>query len=235
MVRAFLMSTIVLVSVQACAYRGPVDNPVAGSLTWFSYVGAEDIRDTCARGAPDRYRFVYNGLYRHHVRTYDVVATGAGGPATLRARAREPANLAQGITLSDPFGPWRGKTAGSPLTAQDLGRLRQLLEKDGFFEPGPRGLRLPSEEFYWVASACVGGRFVVNAWRYPSDRFARLGFPRFLLERDRTGVDFYRARPEDERPDGYRGAPGDDDIRLRIPFEFRLDGDRLMGGRGLFG
>ena len=221
--------------IHGCAYRGPVDNPVASSVTWFSYVGAEDIKAACGPGSPNAFRFVYNGLYRRHVRTYDIVLGPGGRDATLRATAREPADLSRGLTLSSPFRPWQGKSAETPLQPNDLVKLRETLDRDGFFSPGPQGLRLPSDEFYWVAAACVNGRFLVNAWRYPSNRFARLTLPAFLLGHDRTRVEFYAPRPEDDRPPGYRGAPEDDDIRLQIPFEFRLDGHRLYGAGALFG
>lgn len=36
--------------------------------------------------------------------------------------------------------------------------------------------------------ACVGGRLTFNAFRFPSDRFANLTFPRLLFDWDPTGI-----------------------------------------------
>ncbi|MFX4447010.1 hypothetical protein ABTA86_19705, partial [Acinetobacter baumannii] len=71
------------VGLVACASTGPVDNPIARTLTWFSYLNGDDIRNTCPAGVRDRYRFVYNGTFNSQVRTYDLVQDTGGGGATL--------------------------------------------------------------------------------------------------------------------------------------------------------
>src|SRR5262245_6550826 len=80
------------VLLAACAYRGDIDNPIIRKLSWFSYLDGTDIRTTCADGAPDGYRLVYNGRYEEQVRSYEIFADGAGG-AYLVARAKGPANV----------------------------------------------------------------------------------------------------------------------------------------------
>ena len=71
--------TVLVLALAACAYRPGADNPVARSLTWFSYAGAGDIRAECRPGAADRLRLIYNGDYDEQVRSYDVTAVAAGG------------------------------------------------------------------------------------------------------------------------------------------------------------
>ena len=48
------------------------DQPVIRKFTWFSYIGADDIREKCKYSSNPQYRFVYNGVYNEQVRTYDI-------------------------------------------------------------------------------------------------------------------------------------------------------------------
>jgi hypothetical protein len=70
-----------------------------------------------------------------------------------------------------------------------LAAFESALTASGAFGPAPLGLRLASEQFYWIASLCRDGRFHFNAWLYPSARFAGLRFPAALLARDGTGIE----------------------------------------------
>jgi hypothetical protein len=219
----------------SCSYSGETGNPVAGSLTWFSYVGGEDLRANCAPGTRDRYRFVYNGVYYLQVRSYDIVADRRELGASFQARVKRDFNAARGISLSDPFGNLRDVTFDGRMNGNELAAFRATALRDGLTAGGPPGLRLPSDEFYWVGMACLDGRFYLNAWAYPSDRFSALEFPKALLRFDESGVEFFAPRPDDERPD--RAYPGGDRTPDRggyRDFEFRLGANRLIGGSGLF-
>lgn len=214
--------TLSVAGLTGCEYAGPGggDNPIARNLTWFSYVGGQDIRKQCAPGAPDDYRFVYNGIYKEQIRTYDVRLQRNGQGATVSAWARGQPDLSKPHPLFSVPMLWSGTRGQATMPAAGVKELRSALKEDGFSDFRPVGLRLPSNEFYWTAVACVGGRFELNAWLYPSKRFKNLKFPAVLGKYDHTGVPFYKARPDDQRaedPTLYEG-----DGSQNMPFFMQL-------------
>ena len=62
----------------ACEYSGRPDNAVERRFTWFSYLSAEDIKESCRSHAPPRYRFIYNAFYIEHVRSYEFNGLSGG-------------------------------------------------------------------------------------------------------------------------------------------------------------
>jgi hypothetical protein len=218
LMRPIAAGLAVLVLLAGCEYTKPVDNAVVRNLEWFSYLGGEDIRKSCGPGAQDRFRFVYNGIYTSQIRSYDV-AVAPGGGADVSAFARSDPDLSRAIDITRIFSLWDGERANSIMVAREVAALRQALAKDRFLTDRPVGLRLPSNEFYWTAVACVDGGFHANAWLYPSDRYRTLNFPEVLLAHDRTGVGFYGARPTDQRDDDpthYTGKYGSDPFFLEL-------------------
>lgn len=177
--------------VAGCASAGPVDNPVARKVTWFSYLNGDDLRAACRPGAAARFRFVYNGVYVEQVRTYDIAAGPVGSDRhLLRYRVIGETDVST-VTVRSPldvFAPGRGAAGTARLADSDLDALDEALAGGRFFEAAPRGLSLAAEDFYWLASACVGGRFVFNAYRWPSQRFEAARFPDLLLAWDGSGV-----------------------------------------------
>jgi len=212
----------------ACTYRPGADNPVARGLTWFSYAGADDIRAACRPGAADRLRLIYNGDYDEQVLSYDVTAL-AGAGAMVEMRERGPRDLTRGFALTDPFAPWRARGRLVRIGPNQAAGLRRALLDSGLRRPAPGRLRLHSSEFYWLANACIDGRFTVNAWKYPSPGFAALGFPAVLLGHDPTGTEFNPPRPANQYVDETyrRGA--------NLGFQFELHRNRLLGASAAFG
>jgi hypothetical protein len=220
---------ILAVLLAGCTYHAGEESPVSLSLSWFSYIGANDLREGCGPGAPERYRMVYNGVYTEQIRTYDVAPDDRSG-AIMSIRVRGIPDLTSGIALGDLFAPWRGQTATARLDAAALADLRARLEQSGLYRPGPDGLRLESGGFYWVAAACSDGKFALNAWKAPSERFSALTFPPFLLAHDPTGVPINAPRDLDRfPPETYS------ERQTQNPFEFILEPNRLVGASGLFG
>ncbi len=171
-----------------CAYQGAIDQPATIKATWFSYLNGDDIRSACTDGAPSWYRLVYNGNYSEQLRTYEVVADGTGG-AYYKARVQTGSGLdLTRFSFGDPQAMAGWTTAQTRLVPADLAALERALEASGAFGPAPVGLRLASEQFYWVASLCRDGRFHFNAWLYPWSRAAGLRFPQVLLGHDGTGI-----------------------------------------------
>jgi hypothetical protein len=171
-----------------CAYEGAIDQPVTIKATWFSYLNGDDIRSACTDGAPSWYRLVYNGNYYEQLRTYEVVTDGTGG-AYYKARVQTGAGLDLTKFSFDGLQGIAGWiTVQTRLIPVDLAALERALEASDAFGPAPVGLRLASEQFYWVASLCRDGQFHFNAWLYPSARAAGLRFPQVLLGHDGTGI-----------------------------------------------
>jgi hypothetical protein len=182
-----LPAMVLLLLMAGCSAAGDSANPLARNLGWFAFLDGDDLRQGCAPGAPDRYRFVYNGRWREQVRIYEIAKTPAGDRGDLKARVIFPETLSL-FSTDDLLAPWRGKVAAVPLTQADLATIDEALAASGFDEPTPDGLVLHSDGSYWVAIACRGGQFHYNAYAYPSPRFAALRFPAELLKYDATGV-----------------------------------------------
>jgi len=167
------------------------DQPGARKFTWFSYVKGEDLRRTCVAGAPDRYRFVYNAVYVEQVRTYDMEPSPQPGSTRVTARVTEKANLATMVidpSNPDVFEPWRAKKAIIDVPQAEMDRLKRALLSDGFSTKQAPRRAVTSIEFYWAVSACIDGRFHLNAWVWPNDDFNRASFPKMLFAWDMTGV-----------------------------------------------
>lgn len=229
-----LMAVVALLS--GCAYGGDSGNPVTRSFSWFSYIGGDDLRATCKPGSAERYRLVYNGIYDDQIRGYDLIVHDQGD-ATLSVWVRGDGDVAQ-VTLDDLLKPWRGKNATLTLDAGQLSKLRQALQDSDAFGPAPRGLRLPSDDFYWIVSGCRGAHYSFNAFLHPSDKFSQATFPAVLLALDPTGVPYNRPRPPGERPYGSRSFPpyGKDfqDGRASSRFVLTVGENSLEGTAPLF-
>ncbi len=213
--------TVLVLALAGCTYRPGADNPVARSLTWFSYAGAGDIRADCRPGAADRMRLIYNGDYDEQVRSYDVTALAAGGKVEIRVRG--PQDLTRGVLLFDLFGPWRAEGRLVRIGASELADLRRALGDSGLARPAPGRLRLDSNEFYWLASVCLDGQFTVNAWKYPSPQFEALSFPAVLRRHDTTGIALNPPQPANQFPEQTN------DRYVETGFEFQVHGNRLFG------
>jgi hypothetical protein len=220
-------------TIGGCQYAGPAGDPVSRNVTWFDYVGGEGLKAACGPGATTRLRFVYNGIYDQQIRSYDLHELPRGRGAALSAWARGDGDLTQAVVFPNLLSPWRGKRVESVLNPQAMADLRTALRQDRFTGFKPVGLRLPSNEFYWVVTGCIDGRFHANAWMYPSDRFKKLAFPAILQANDRTGIDFRKSRPVNQREDDPYRHEGN-----RSPdnetFQIQLGADGLVGARGLF-
>jgi hypothetical protein len=227
-----VLATALMFALAGCTYRAGADNPAARSLSWFSYAGAGDIRAACLAGTADRLRLIYNGNYAEEVRSYDVAAlAGGGGPdgGAIEVRVRGPQDLTRGVLLFDLFGPWRADGRLIRISANEWTDLHRALSDSGLARPAPDHLRLDSKEFYWLVSACLNGRFTVNAWKYPSPRFKALSFPAVLLRLDPTGTPLNPPQPANQFPDQAT------DRMVETGFVFEVHGNRLRGAGAAFG
>ncbi len=199
---AITFSALTALALAACAYQpagrvgsgSGIDNPVERKFTWFSYLDAADIRNSCAAGGPDQYRLTYNGQYNVQVRTYEAIK----GRMVARARGVS-GNLTQmGFSsFEDLLGPWNFRRSDTALSEADWSKLRELLHQSGFGGAPQEGLRLHSQQFYWLVAGCEGGKFFFNAWADKPGALplSRTAFLDFLLRHDATGVGFAAPRP----------------------------------------
>ncbi|MBN9525567.1 MAG: hypothetical protein J0H82_05150 [Alphaproteobacteria bacterium] len=204
------------VGLVACASPGPVDNPIARNLTWFSYLNGDDIRNTCPAGVRDRYRFVYNGTFNSQVRTYDLVQDTGGGGATVTIHVGGRADLTQWFLLPDPFSPWAGENRERHVDAATFQRLVAALDQSGFQAPAPDGAFLRSGDYYWVAVGCRAGQVKFQAWTNDGDTLSRLAFVEPLLALDDTGVRFAQPRPNPEAAFSSGGSSTGQHFQLQV-------------------
>jgi hypothetical protein len=183
-------------ALASCAAQGPTNNPLFRSMTWERYVGGDDIARACAAGQPARYRLVYNARQDRQQKTYDL-SLQSDGSAIIEARVIGQGNLADPVTplsITDPFGPWRGPQALYQMSSGEVDRFRAALDATGFPAPAPEGLFLRGDSFYWTASACRNGVFHFHAWGWPSPEFDRMAMPLIeaMMAFDKTGVETVR-------------------------------------------
>ncbi len=182
------LSALFLIVLAGCTYRGAIDQPVTLKFTWFSYLNGDDMRQVCTAGSPDSFRLVYNGSYNEQLRTYEVVGDGAGGGNYIARVMRGGGLRLSQFTLRNPQAVAGWTVSQTHLSPDQMVALTAALADSGAFAPSPRGLRMASEQFYWISAACREGQFYFNAWVYPSERFARLTFPAALFGYDQTGL-----------------------------------------------
>jgi hypothetical protein len=175
-----------------CAYHGGgLDNPMARTAVWFSFVNGDDIRQACRPGSLDRVRLVYNGIWTEQVRIYEI---GEKSPRSLEERVIGPNQLSV-VSLSDPLAPWRGITGKREMTDQQYAGLMAALQRSGAFLPPDRKLVMGSDSFYWVAASCRNGVFVQTAWWFDPDPKMAVPFVAPLLALDTSGVAYNAPRP----------------------------------------
>jgi hypothetical protein len=217
----------------ACTYSGGIDNPLVRRFTWFSYVAADDLRKSCAPGAPRQYRLVYNANWDEQVRAYDLRQSFTGdGSGTLFTQVFGGYGLnVSSLSLSDPLANARGDSGRVVVPPDTFQAIVRALDESGFPEPAPKGLRLESWDFYWVVAACIDGRFHFNAWRYPSPRFDSIKFDRWLFAVDGTGVPPNPVRKVDRAEQFYNSEPTRQRTYGGTSYTFEL----IVGDNGLAG
>lgn len=191
----FLLGVAVL-GLGACTtlttYRGLPANPVERSLTWFSYLAGDDMREACKAGGPDHYRFVYNGIYEAQIRGYELTPTSDGAELTVRARG--PSGLLNRFTIDNPFGPWELIHSRAVLSNAQAATIVDAYSEAVAASPPSAGQQLDSNEYYWIVAGCSAGTFALNVFADPRVDVNALEFPKRLLAHDGSGVPFREAK-----------------------------------------
>ncbi|WP_316977297.1 hypothetical protein [Shumkonia mesophila] len=219
----------------SCAYHGDTGNPIGRNLTWFSYLNGDDIRQQCRVGAPDRYRFVYNGIYTEQVRSYDLTTDGAGQNPVLQIQVLGRRGQVGTITVDSVSGvlsPWSGQAETVHLREVDVLKLQDAMQAGGVFQPLANRLELSSDAFYWIVTACTRGALHFNAYLWPSPRFDQAAFPGLLFAWDPSGIPVNPPRQAD--PADIHDARSPSDLRNAQRFNLAAGRDGLIGLAGLF-
>jgi len=164
-----------VLAVSGCASTEVAAPPTGRKLSWISYISGEDLRQTCAKGGPERYRLVFNADDSRSVRTYDVTSDPDTGGATLEAQVFAASDLAR-IDPSEPLASVRGRKADARLTPQQFAAFVVVLGESGAFEP-MRDRHFRSGGIYWLVNGCHGGRWFFSAYPYPESRFLDIHRP----------------------------------------------------------
>ena len=170
-----------------CLPTGFQENPITRTVGWFSYVGGKDIREGCSTNGTDQFRLVYNAIYSEQVRTYDLILQPDKNSAEFVSRVVQSFPWVR-IGWNAPLAPWNGVVERTFIDQTDIERLKDALKRSGYSEAAPTGLRLRSDNFYWIICSCESGKFHLNAFQAPTERFKRIEFPSVLFTLDTTDV-----------------------------------------------
>jgi hypothetical protein len=200
------LSVVIFLACNGCAYHGAastdIENPAVQKVAWFSFLDGHDIREACAplvggavADAPAHYRLVYNGQYSEQIRAYEIVGgTSSGGTLTARAKGHSSLSDWWIAGTQDLLAPWRWHESTAALSADEVVQFRAALAGSGFGSGAPQGLRLSSQDFYWVAAGCEAGQFHYYAWVEQDGSLDAAKFQDFLLRHDGTGLPFRPSR-----------------------------------------
>lgn len=214
-------------ALAACSYRGDIDAAPTIKFTWFSYLNGDDIREACQPGTAFRYRLIYNADYAQQVRVYEVAphhlsASGpanGGGAAFVTRVSRGSGIRLDSFSINNPLALGGFTQSDGVLDPEALAELDHALEWSAAYQAAPKGLRLYSDQYYWVSALCRDGRFYFNAWLYPSERYDFLSFPAVLYAHDNSGVPV--APPKDVGPaarmkGAHKGQPANQIFQIRV-------------------
>jgi len=189
--RILIIPLVVSLILTACTFEGS-RHPVTLKFSWFSYLNGDDIRPRCSAGAPDEYRFIYNGVYTEQVRMYDVFpAPDEDDRYIVEARVTGQADVstvAAEYSRFDLFAPWRAVESKINVRQEDIEKLNLSLKSSGLFsEEGHQG-DLSSIQFYWIVSGCFDGKYIVRSFVWPEQAFQEADFPKLLMVWDFTQI-----------------------------------------------
>jgi len=176
-------------ALSSCTGSGVANDPVSRAFQWYGTLAADDIRRSCVPGAPEHWRFIYNGVYTEQVRAYEI----RGG--VVETRVFDQLNLLDlDLYRTDQF--VRGVRSANPISAEELQKVAATWQADLAVAAKP-GEHLRSDRFYWTTAACRDGKFTFAAFLYPNTGGPAFSFPGELVRYDTTGKQVNRPRTFD--------------------------------------
>lgn len=183
-IRSVLLAATTLALLGGCTNTtGEIGSYLDRRTSWMSFLSADDIRQACVPGAPERYRFVYYANASVQTRIYDLTET-EGRQGTLRARVLVGNRIPSTIFADQIEDLFKPIDTNRPVGLADATAIIQALDKDGFTATPPDGKTFHSWEYFWLVTGCRDGKIVFNGWTRPDPRFAALTFPKELFARD---------------------------------------------------
>ena len=136
--RSYWSVGLFALALTSCSDWGNSNFPIFRSFGWFARLNANDIRDNCLAGSPNRYRLVYNAVWGTQVRDYEIVTDPIGGGGQLSVRILFP-EAPSTIDLTNPLKTFRGQRDAVAVTPADLRELTASLQQSGFTIPPRQG------------------------------------------------------------------------------------------------
>lgn len=212
-----------LAVLAGCTATGEVRDPAVRRLTWFSYVSGDDMQ--CETGL-ERLRLVQNAIWDEDVRVIDVVETPGAGYAVRELRFRNPDWSEVSVDLANPSLPWRGEEKTGTWSAAEMQRVSGAVAADGGYARLDKPVELEGQGFFWTLAACKDGAKAFHAWAYPSEAYAKLGFPAVVAPLTPSREPFAQAHPKvEDYPNQNRKALRD--------FGLKAEADGVSGRFGL--
>lgn len=152
-------------------------SPVASSLTWTHFLGADDLRLTCDEDAPDRFRLIFHDRDPPQLRLFEILEDRENGGADMRARVLTPQDMAQ-TTANDDYSDWRGSLAGRRLSPLEFATLARRLDRAGTFDPPPLGQGRRPASVRMIAAGCRDGAWFHHVEEDPTTAGELIGWRR---------------------------------------------------------
>jgi hypothetical protein len=201
------LACLVSLLIAGCTASGPPSDRLSFRFQWLSYLEGEDIRTACEEGAPARLRLIYNADFNNETRTFDLTPLDGGASLleTRRLVGSETTRIVGG-RVNEAIDVEEGR---AHLSAEQVRHLVDLLDESGFYGTPPVGAMLRSDDYFWAATGCIDGRFMVQA--YPRDRLGQIRFAGYLESVDPLGAPLPPASLRDLPPMNSlgRGVPQD--------------------------
>ncbi|MEQ9128726.1 MAG: hypothetical protein RIF31_10700 [Thalassospira sp.] len=179
--------TLAAVGLAGCTFtqNSDVSNPLVRKSTWFSYLNADDLRVACSAGdAEGRIRIIYNADYYKEVRVFELNPQLANQQFELTSRVFGPAQVSNiNVEVTAPLGAFSGDVTTDVIDRDGYLKITDALQNDGFGTQQQRdGVRLYSDDYYWVALGCSSGYVTLGTWMSGVDDLQALTFPTVLSE-----------------------------------------------------
>lgn len=159
-----------------------VSNPLVRKASWFSYLNADDLRQSCAAGdAEGQIRIIYNAEYYKEVRVFELTPYPGFEEFNLTSRVFGPLEVKNiNVELNAPLGAFGGEEAVDRIDRESYLAITDALQAEGFGTQSRDGFRLYSDDYYWVAIGCSSGGVTLGAWASGVDDLRSLEFPEVL-------------------------------------------------------
>ncbi|NIY77174.1 hypothetical protein HED22_16090 [Thalassospira sp. HF15] len=180
------VAVLVVAGLAGCTFTqtSDVSNPLVRKASWFSYLNADDLRQSCAAGdAEGQIRIIYNAEYYKEVRVFELDPYPGFEEFNLTTRVFGPLQVKDiNVELNAPLGAFGGEEAVDRIDRDSYIAITDALQAEGFGTQSRDGLRLYSDDFYWVAIGCSSGGVTLGAWASGVDDLRTLAFPEVLAK-----------------------------------------------------